>query len=641
MQHVLRAGVAAFLLAFAPGVVLADTAPVPPVSAYAQIEGISDPSFSSDGTHLAFMAAVNGRRSLAIKNLASADKPAVVSFSDANILGYEWVNEERLILFISVTKKIQGPSRKIPVRFTRIVAVNRDGSNLKPLLDRSASKWTMIGGANVLTFLDRENVLVAYPSSNNDTGVPDILKLNVYTGDTTRVMRGKPEVSSYIPDPSGQVRLAGEFDDRTQTQTYYYRSTPDSGFEVLRRSKVGADPAFNILGFTADPNKIYVASTHEGDRQAVYEFDLTTKSFGPKVLEDPTFDVTGAKVDHGKVVAFGWMDDLPRTKWLDPKKQQLQEALDKAVPDSRELIQDQSPDGRYTLVASFSGSEPVAYRLFDSQTKQLAFFADTMPGIPQEALGARSALHYSARDGLSIPAYLTLPPGRAPKNLPFIIMPHGGPFARDSLVFDKLSQFLASRGYAVLQPNFRGSTGYGNSFNKAGIQQWGKAMQDDVTDGVKWAVDQGIADPKRVCIVGWSYGGYAALMGAAKTPDLYRCVISTAPVANLERLYDELAWSGARGLNRGLFLGDGKGLEEISPSDRAADIKAPILLVHGDMDAQAYVEHSRDMADALKKAGRPYEFLEIEGMDHSPSSVAEMEKVLTAWDKFLAQHLGR
>ncbi|HYC05310.1 MAG TPA: S9 family peptidase [Azospirillaceae bacterium] len=631
---------AATILAAATGPVQAAGGP-PPVEAYASPAHVARPTISPDGTHIAFLSPIGGRQHLYITKMqpGPGDKPVIIPPRDAEFTSINWINETRLLVSVIATREVNGPTRRLPIRMSRLVGVDRDGSNLKVLLDRSRSDWVRLVATPVLQFVDREHVLVAYPTG--DRQEPDVVRLNVYTGDYTRVANAVDGISEYIPDPTGLVRLAVTYNDKSQTATYLHRDQQGRMFRTLRKVEPLKDPAFDILGFGEDLNRPYVVSSHESDTAAVYQFDLASNQFGGKVAEAPGYDITGAVTKAGKVVGFSWTEDMPNIRWLDPEKQKLQERLDKAVPDSRELIIDQTANGQLTLVASFHPAEPVTYRIFNRDTREFTFLGDTRPEIPPEAVAVRQPVSYQARDGLKIPGYLTLPPGREGRNLPFVVLPHGGPFARDDQSFDVLSQFLASRGYAVLQPNFRGSTGFGQKFNEAGEREWGGKMQDDVTDGVQWAISQGIADPSRVCIVGWSYGGYAALMGAVKTPDLYKCAIATAPVTNLVRLYDELMWSGGKELNRGLFFGgDRDALKPVSPYHNAAAIKAPVLLIHGDMDVQAYVQHSRDMASALKDAGKPHEYVEIDGMDHSPRNTEEMVKVLTAWERFLKTHLG-
>jgi dipeptidyl aminopeptidase/acylaminoacyl peptidase len=273
----------------------------------------------------------------------------------------------------------------------------------------------------------------------------------------------------------------------------------------------------------------------------------------------------------------------------------------------------------------------------------------TYPGLTEADLGEMKPYDYAARDGLRIPAYITLPPGRAPKNLPAVVMPHGGPDARDTLRFDWWAQFLANRGYVVLQPNFRGSAGYGRAFTEAGLQQWGLKMQDDITDGVKKMIADGIVDPKRVCIVGASYGGYAALAGATLTPEMYACSVSVAGVSDLpEMLSYERRTSGKNsGAVRfwasriGSADEDSERLRATSPARQAARARAPIMLLHGENDTTVPIEQSEMMVEALQDAGKPVTFIKLEGDDHYLHLASTRLQMLRALEGFLAEHIGR
>jgi len=639
--------VASAVVALAVSFPLASMAapPPPPVEAYAGPAVISGINLSPDGRFVAYQSPVNGQSALVIAPLIPdpATPPVVVpSDEDWSVIGYDWMNNERLIVTAMKVEKVNGPERKVPARFTRMIAINRDGSNIRVLVQPNRrSLYRLVGGAGILHYIDDQHVLVAYPMGTDPW--PDIVKVNVYTGQATRVMRGRNDIDSYIPDASGVIRIGMRYSDRTQTWTYLYRRSADEQFRTFKEVSLEKDPVFDVVGVAKDdPDLIYVSSTHATDKAAIYEYNMATGQFGRMIHSDPDHDVTGLFSRRNEVKGIAYTQDMPVRIWFDPERQKLQERLDAAIPDSIEQIVEQTEDKRYTLLVSFHPSQPTAYYLFDAETRQMTFFADTFPKIPQEALGTRTRVDYAARDGLNIPAYLTLPPGRDPKNLPFIVMPHGGPIARDDLGFDTLSQFLASRGYAVLQPNFRGSDGYGDSFRRGGFQEWGGKMQQDVIDGVNWAVAQGIADPDRMCIVGWSYGGYAALIGAVQSSDLFKCAIATAPVSNLPRLYRELSWSSfATDYNRGIFFGsDDAKLREVSPAHQAHRVNIPVQIIHGDMDVQAFVQHGRDMEDALKDAGKSVEYIEIDNMDHSAVRTKEMVTVLSAWERFLAQHIG-
>lgn len=629
-----------------PVLSVAAPAPLLPVEDFAHRPVMADVELSPDGSHIAYLTPIGGRQHLAVRKLPidPADKPVLLAPSNAEIVSLEWVSNERLILQVLGTEEVRTRKGQRPLRFLRLVSVTRDLSTTKVLLQRPAEGNSYIlQNTPILHHVDDEHVLVTYPTREGPW--PGVVNLNIVNGTYKSVRPPVKDVRRFIPDPTGEIRLAVVYDD-DERESRYLRRVAGGTFELMWASKPVEGQqqrirGFKILGFDAQGKDLYVAARHEGDRSAVYKYDLERDQIGEKLASDPRYDVGDAVVRRGAVVAIAWTDDLPRRLWLDPAVQQQQDALDKALPDSREIILDTAADGNLMLVASYSMTQPTTYRLFDRRTRHFDLVGDTYPTLVQDYISPRQPVTFKAGDGTEIPGYLTLPVGVPEKNLPFIILPHGGPFARDTGQFDPMVQFLANRGYGVLQPNFRGSTGYGAAFNAAGRRQWGGLMQDDVTDAAKWAVAQGYADPQRLCIVGWSYGGYAALMGAVKTPDLYKCAIATAPVANLERLYDDMRFSAAKNLSRGLHFGTTRdSLNAISPAHHADKIKIPVLLIHGDLDYQASVEHSRDMEKALRKAGKPVDYIEIEDMDHMALVTKDMATILSAWERFLKAHIG-
>jgi dipeptidyl aminopeptidase/acylaminoacyl peptidase len=270
------------------------------------------------------------------------------------------------------------------------------------------------------------------------------------------------------------------------------------------------------------------------------------------------------------------------------------------------------------LIFAGGASDPGRYYLYDKQTHELNELLDTRPGLENHALGTVSAITYKAADGTSIPAYLTLPPGKTPKNLPAIVLPHGGPSARDSWGWHAdsfLIQFLAARGYAVIQPEYRGSAGYGDKWlMDNGFKSWRTSI-GDITSAARYLISSGIADPKRIAIVGWSYGGYAALQSATTEPSLYKAVVAVAPVTDLELMKQESQKYTSSDIVE-KFIGSGPHVIEGSPLRHVAAISAPVLLVHADMDLNVDIEHSDKMAAALKNAGKDVEYIRITGLDH-------------------------
>jgi dipeptidyl aminopeptidase/acylaminoacyl peptidase len=350
-----------------------------------------------------------------------------------------------------------------------------------------------------------------------------------------------------------------------------------------------------------------------------------------------------------RIVGLVYSDQKQEYRFLDPKRQALQRGIEQAMPGKAVGVVSSDMSAGKLVIAVTGTSEPTDYYLLDRATHNMRALARTYPALADIPMGEMKTYDYKARDGLHIPAYLTLPPGKAPTNLPLVVLPHGGPDARDRLGFDWWAQFLASRGYVVLQPNYRGSAGYGDAFTQAGLRQWGLKMQDDISDGVKKTIEDRIADPKRVCIVGASYGGYAALAGAAFTPDLYACAISVAGVSDLplvlrteHRIDGENSWAAGFWATRiGSSDENWDQLVATSPARHVDRIRAPVLLIHGETDTTVRINQSETMASAMKSAGKKVEFIRIAGEDHYLNLTETRVRILQETERFLAENIGK
>jgi dipeptidyl aminopeptidase/acylaminoacyl peptidase len=366
------------------------------------------------------------------------------------------------------------------------------------------------------------------------------------------------------------------------------------------------------------------------------------------LAEDPDADITNVYTDPntGAIVGVYVSGTITSVHWLDPTAQHRQEVLERAFPGRQVLVYGWTADDTKTLALVQSPSSPPVYYIVDFTTHRADIAAEEYPALAGVVLGDVRQMRYKARDGTSIPAYLTTPASKPNAPVPLVVLPHGGPNARDYFQFDWLAQFLASRGYAVLQPQFRGSTGFGDAFREAGYHQWGGLMQDDVTDGVRAMIDQGIADPHRVCIVGASYGGYAALAGAAFTPDLYSCAVSISGVSDLPALMREEVpifggWISASLSEWKARVGapNDSNLSAKSPINSVKTIKAPILIIYGTGDGVVPNAQSEQMARALTAAGKNVTVAVLPGEDHWLSLTGTRVQVLKELDAFLHEHL--
>jgi dipeptidyl aminopeptidase/acylaminoacyl peptidase len=351
--------------------------------------------------------------------------------------------------------------------------------------------------------------------------------------------------------------------------------------------------------------------------------------------------VEGAEfLKDGALVGVAYDTDRPHMFYIDTRLRPLMQRLDTALSETTNRIVDCTADVSLCIVHSSGDVQPGVWMLLDTTTQRLTALGRSNPALDPEQLGHMQPISYPARDGTIIPGYLTKPPDAPVGALPLIVMPHGGPIARDRWNYFFLQQFLVSRGYAVLQMNFRGSGGYGFAWAEAAHQDWGGLSYDDIIDGVRWAIKSGVADPARVGIVGWGFGGYSALLGAVRDSDLFRCAVSIAGISDLGLLLQQERHYYSNEIAREQIGTQQAKLEADSPRRHAADVKVPVLMFHGDLDTRIAVDQSRAMAAALKSANRPFRYVEIKGADERINDPHDRATMLSAIEEFLAANMG-
>jgi dipeptidyl aminopeptidase/acylaminoacyl peptidase len=436
---------------------------------------------------------------------------------------------------------------------------------------------------------------------------PRVLRIDLATGASVEVQPPVRGVWSWFADSNGIVRVGADYEEhRTRI---YYRAEAQGPLQLVdNRRNSEDDSVIDSVRFLSNTSRGIVITNAETGRFAVYDYDFATNTRGAALFARPDVDVTrGIYNNDGGLDGVAYEDDRPRVHWLNPDLERLQARIDRTFPDHTNLILGRSRDGNRILVFSSAADDPGTYYVFDQAARRMEIFASPYSNLVGRRFAPVRAVTYHSRDGLDIPAYLTLPPGRPEHGLPLIVLPHGGPFVRDSWGFDPEVQFLASRGYAVLQPNYRGSTGYGRQFAERGYGQFGTGMIDDIDDGVDWLVHQGVADGARVCIMGASYGGYAALWGAMRNPQRYRCAISLAGPTDLPTMlrYDTRYFIARRyvGEWRRRVQGEQRmDLGAISPLRHPELLRVPTLIAHGERDTNVPADQSHRLLRALERA---------------------------------------
>ena len=412
-------------------------------------------------------------------------------------------------------------------------------------------------------------------------------------------------------------------------------------WNILWRFEAFSEDEVWPLGFGKDPNALYVTAYHEG-RRAVFKVDLSDPELTKElVFADPDYDAGGSLIYSklsGDVIGIRYSTDGGYTFW-DKEYQQLQESINAALPGTTNLLYSLSDDERHYVALATSDTNPGTFYIGARDENQLLRVGDRNPALPTERMSEVEAISYKARDGLEIEGLMTLPKEQAEGPYPAIIFPHGGPISFDGGGFDYWTQYFASRGYAVLQMNFRGSAGYGYDFMKSGLQAWGLEMQNDVEDGTRWLIEEGVADPERICVVGASYGGYAALMEAARNPDLYKCAVSFAGVTDVAYLVSSSRHYSNFEIVKEQVGSDYSELRKRSPLHIAADINIPVLLAHGTKDRSVRIQHSKKMNRELEKQGKEVTYLELEDGDHYLSDQDHRIQFFKTMDTFLHSHL--
>jgi acetyl esterase/lipase len=501
------------------------------------------------------------------------------------------------------------------------------------------------------TLNDQPNKVIMYTwEKKSETSEEWTNNLFQYDLDTTRSFlteRGTQYTYDWLVDRQGKalarldLNLVGNF------TTLHVKNAAGQWTEAL---KINDTPTAGIAfaGVSASGRVLFKRDDKE-EFGKIESLNPATGAISTLVRSEDT------PVDYG--ITDNWSGQMtgiqlggiePLTQWISPEFQEAQAIIELKMPDKKVIILDNTPDKKIFLASVAGPSEPPRYFMLDVANTRLTAIGSSMPSLDNVALGQTRATTFKSRDGVDIPVYVTTPPSHADaKNAPTVVFPHGGPAARDMPGFDWWAQFMATRGYVVIQPQFRGSDGFGYSFREAGKRQWGKRMQDDVSDALGWAVKEGISDPRRACIVGASYGGYAALAGATMTPDLYKCAVSVAGVADLTQMMRRQG-SGDFGQRSSslnywrehIGSDDRPAMEAASPARLAANVRAPILLIHGKDDSIVDFEQSTIMATALRRANKPVKLVELAGEDHWLSRAATRLQMLREIEAFLTENLG-
>ncbi len=650
-------------LALANATAAGAPAPAPvPISAFFENAALGNAVLSPDGKSLALLVNGNGGRDrLGVLDLSTNSVKVVAEFADGDVGRFQWVNNKRLVYDSRDKLTAPGDQRYAPGMY----AVDRDSARVKRLVDvrghfivdgtfgQELQPWNTYL-LNQTGAQDSDDIYVTRPAvgSNGTFGTVDLLRLNTVNGRVSTV-ESPGDTRHWLLDAKGEPRLATVLDENKESVWYLDPATSKWRKLVTFDAFLGGKDAFWPLAFAPD-GTLYV-ETVKDDKQVLAAFDFATNQVkAVPLVRLEQFDFRGYLITSaGKLLGVRYVGDAAATAWFDPKMKAVQASVDALLPQTINLI-DVAPRAEtpYVLVRSYSDHQPSVFKLFNTATGKLSTIGASHPHIDPARMAAQDLVNYTARDGMNIPAWITMPNNSKGKQLPMVVLVHGGPYMRgNEWGWHPDAQFLASRGYVVLEPEYRGSTGYGAKLFKAGWKQWGLAMQDDIADGTRWAIAQGIADPKRICIAGASYGGYATLMGLIKDPDLYRCGIDWVGVTDIKLLYTG-TWIASSDMPDsykkygfptlvGDPVKDADQLAATSPLLQAARIKQPLLLAYGGADKRVPIHHGHKFYDAVKQTNKDVEWVEYDGEGHGWLLPATRVDFWTRVEKFLDRNIGK
>ncbi len=586
---------------------------------------------SPDGHHLSFMAPYNRRMNIFVHDTGQEQAKQLTFETDRDIGGYLWANDERILYL-----KDNGGDENF-----RLYGVNIDGSNLKCLTDFDGVKTTIIDELEDIP----DEVIIGM--NKRDARIFDAYRLNIVTGELTMIAENPGTITGWMTDHDGRLRVAVTSDGVNQSLLYRKSEKDDFTIVLTTDFKETLDP----LLFTFDNRNVYAVSNLGRDKTALVEFDLNNGKELRVLYENPQYDVERASYSKKNKIlqAAYYISWKTERYYFDDDFRDLIFKLEKAIGnDKYEIgIFDVDKEEDIFIVGTHSDRARVTYYMYDKKRDALTFIHKVAPWLREKDMAEMYPIKYTSRDGFTIHGYLTLPDRltlRTARHLPVVVNPHGGPSARDVWSFDPEVQFLANRGYAVLQVNFRGSTGYGRDFWEAGFKQWGRRMQDDVTDGVRWLIAKGIADKDRIAIYGGSYGGYATIAGLTFTPDLYRCGIDYVGVSNIFTILENIPpyWEPYRQMMYEMIGDpekDKESLTETSPVFHARNIKAPLFIAQGANDPRVKKIESDQMVAAMRERGVEVEYMVKENEGHGFHNEENRFDFYERMEKFLEEHM--
>jgi len=621
----------------------------PPIEAFGDVAEVRSMDLSPDGSRVAFIQRIDGVDFLVNYEFATKSWKALVSVQEIRARSVQFAGNNFILLRASKAERLFG--YRGTHEFSAAFAYDLSKGKIVQLLSRTEKLYPAQSGLGRIVGIDPGGKHVYMPAYEGASDPSLALwRVNLETGRGEIYSRGSSSTIDWMVDAKGKVVMREDFSEKRKV--HEVRAGADGKLKVIYTSADDDLPAIGVVGVSRDQTQLITTAENDSEFDSVFTMNPTTGELAGPVFTRADADIQSVVIDSNRIVhGVIYSGMQPSYDMFDEAiEADVKEAQDR-FPNSSVWLAAWTDDWSKLLLLVEGGTASERYLVFDRTAKKLTMITTGRTLIKPEDMGEVVTIEYKARDGLKIPGLITWPAGVPEdqrKNLPLVVMPHGGPESYDQIGFDWLAQFVANEGYAVLQPNFRGSSGFGSAFRDAGRGQWGRKMQDDITDGVNAMIKMGWADKQRVCVVGWSYGGYAALAGGALTPELYKCVVSVAGVSNLrEMIATEKRNHGSQSMSVmywEMLIGDpdkdAKAIDAVSPAKLADRFQAPVLLIHGTEDTTVLARQSDIMNDALKAANKPVEYIRIKGDDHGLVDNDSRRIALTKVADFLKTHIG-
>lgn len=581
---------------------------------------------SPDGNYFSYLTSWENRLNIYVQKVGSNEAVRVTSAKERDISGYFWKGNNKIMYL----------QDKAGDENFKLYSVNKDGSDLKLLSPEDKVRTEIVDDLEEI-----DDFMLVSMNERNPQAF-DVYRINVNTGEKKMIAENPGNIMGWMTDHDGKLRVATASDG--VNSVLMYRETEDAPFkEVLTTNfRETVEPLF----FSFDNKFVYASSNLGRDKSAIVKFDIANGKEMELMYENPYVDVSGLSYSKKRKVltSISFVKEKREMKFLDAVAEKRYNRIKKELGDYEVVITGVNKNEDKFLVRTYSDRSLGSYYFYDQASDKLSKIAEVSPWINESELAVQKPVSYTSRDGLTINGYLTLPVGVEAKNLPVVMNIHGGPWARDNWGFNPEVQFLVNRGYAVLQVNYRGSTGYGRKFWEASFREWGKKMQDDVSDGVKWLISEGIANPKKVGIYGGSYGGYATLAGLTFSPELYACGVDYVGVSNLFTFMKTIPpyWEPFRKMMYEMVGNpetDSALFVAASPVFHADKIVAPLFVAQGKMDPRVNINESDQMVEAMKKRGIDVEYMVKDNEGHGFRNQENRFDFYGSMEKFLAKHL--